>query len=154
MRYAIPNPVVLLLMLTLSACGDDPVAVALDDIDAILQGSHEYNQLLYSLQHDSENPCSAVLHERWRQGTTSWHQRYRFQLYDIEPGTFLVAKQGRPAISYEGERVSAKGDVKHFEEQTISNVQYRAGLYQQEQVEVLENMLLAIVECEYRFGLE
>ena len=144
----------MLSALSLVACGDGPVETALDDIDAILQASHAYNDLLYSLQHDRDDPCSAVLHERWRQGTTSWHQRYRFELHDIEAGTFLVAKQGRQAIRYNGERTSADGEVKRFEERRLSSVQYRAGLYQDDQVQVLENMLLAIVECEARNGID
>jgi hypothetical protein len=141
-------------LLALTSCVDtDPAITSVQEIDSIFQANNPQNSVHYRMSYDSEFPCSATLQESWELDGERWMQRYRFDIQDIEPGTFLLVKQAREAIIYDAELVSDKDGTRTFPEKKIAAVRYRASLGDDEQVSVLQSMLTAIAACEDKYGM-
>ncbi len=124
----------------------------LNSINAVIEKSHAYNSIHYQLRYNPDFPCQVTLVEDWNEDGASWHQQYRFDLTDVEPNHFVQSKAGRRAIIYSGSKTLADGDTRSFREKRINQLTYRAGLYDEDQMAILQAFNKAVGLCEEEYG--
>ena len=108
-----------LLLPTVVLSDDSSLTTLLDSIGASLESADP----VYLLSFDSDFPCNITITHDSKQDTTRWLRRYRFELSDMTPGQLLVARDGRRAISYYGEKTTAGGEVTSYAPKKISAIQ-------------------------------
>lgn len=142
------------ISLMLVACTQpDTVESSLQTIQSIVSANNASagnaeSDVHYQLSYDADFPCKVSLQENWKDTENSWQQNYRFDLTDIEPGTFVQSKSGRRAVIYDGFKKSNEGIKKAFSEKRINNIRYRAMLSEKDQQLIIDAMNKAIALCE------
>lgn len=153
----------MLLCLTLTACTQaDDIDTTLDNIASIIAAANQGNSVHYQFSSDSDFRCRVELTEQWDDAAFHWQQRYRFDLTDIKPGSFVQSKDGRRAIIYSGFKKSIKEPAKQststenrtFSDRRINNIRYRASLSDDDQQLLITEMSKAISFCEETYLFE
>ena len=121
-------------------------------IQFIISTANTNNDVHYRLSYDVDYPCKIQLQESWQDTTSYWQQKYRFDLTDIEPNTFIQSKSDRKAIIYSGYKKSSDDTVKEFSEKQINNIRYRASLTSKDQRQIIDEMNKAITLCEEEYS--
>ena len=98
---------------------DNSLTKLLDSISVSLESTEP----TYRFSYDPDFPCNITITHDSKQDTTRWLRRYRFELSDMTPGQLLVARDGRRAISYYGEKTTAGGEVTSYAPKKISAIQ-------------------------------
>ncbi len=142
-------PIIFVFSLALAACTQtDTVASSIQTIQSIVTAGNAESDVHYQLSYDADFPCKVSLQESWNDTENSWQQNYRFDLTDIEPGTFVQSKSGRRAVIYDGFKKSNEGIKKAFSEKRINNIRYRTMLSEKDQQLIIDAMNKAIALCE------
>ena len=108
-----------LLLPTVVLSDDSSLTTLLDSIGTSLESAEP----VYLLSYDPDFPCNITITHDSKQDATRWLQRYRFELSDMTPGQLLMARNGRRAISYYGEKTTANGEVTSYAPKKISAIQ-------------------------------
>ena len=148
----IPQILIAVISLILVACTQpDTVESSLQTIQSLISASSADSEVHYQLSFDADFPCKVSLQENWKDTENIWQQNYRFDLTDIEPGTFVQSKSGRRAVIYDGFKKSNEGTKKAFSEKRINNIHYRAMLSEKDQQLIIDAMNKAITLCEENY---
>jgi len=149
-------------LLLVSCSQSDTIESSLQTVQSIITSSNAENPVQYQLSYDADFPCKVSLQENWQDDEeTDWQHTYRFDLTDIQPGTFVQSKSGRRAVAYTSFKVSKNKEPldtepgnrvkKVFSEKRINNIRYRSSLNENDQQQIVSAMDRAVALCEEEY---
>lgn len=142
----------LLVACSQSGSQAETIESSLQTVQSIITSSNAENMVHYQLSYDADFPCKISLQENWQDDEeTDWQHTYRFDLTDIQPGTFVQSKSGRRAVAYTGFKVPRNEVKKDFSEKRINNIRYRSTLNEKEQQRIVSAMNRAVALCEEEY---